>query len=179
MKFEKKAASAVGAAAMMLIAVAPAAFAKGKPQSQPNQFTTACGDGTVLVAPETLWPPNHKLKTITISYVETAADADTISLAINSITDSEIAQDPGTPGTPDACGPDDADWVFDTTPVTNTDPSAVATTVQVRAERCGDDKAAGGRTYTINLTCAGSDGSTDTIDVPVVVPHNHPKHVHK
>jgi hypothetical protein len=179
MKFEKKAGSAVGAVAILVVALAPAAFAKGKPQSQPNQYTTACGLGTVLVAPETLWPPNHKLKTITISYVEPSADTGTISLTINSITDSELAQDPGTAGTPDSCGPDEADWAFESTPVTNTDPMAVATTVQVRAERCGDDKAAGGRTYTIDLTCGSSDGSTTDIQVPVVVPHNHPKHTHK
>ena len=149
--------------------------------TSPRKLSTACGDGTVLVSPETLWPPNHKLRTITITYVETAADTapDTLSLTINSITDNELAQDPGTSGTPDSCGPTDADWVFDSTPVTNTDPNAVATTVQVRAERCGDDKAQGGRTYTINLTCASADGSTATINVPVVVPHNHPKHTHK
>lgn len=175
MKFWKT-LSAVGVAAVLLTA-APAAFAK-KPAA-PNQFTTTCGDGTILVTPETLWPPNHKLKTIDITYVETATDTapDTISLTINSITDNEIAQDPGTAGTSDSCGPSDADWVFDNTPVTNTDPTAAATTVQVRAERCGNDKA--GRTYTINLTCSGSDGTTATIDVPVVVPHNHPKHTHK
>ena len=177
MKFAKKAASAVGAVAMIAIAVAPAAFAKGKPQSQPNQFTTACGLGTVLVAPETLWPPNHKLKTITISYVEPPADAGTISLTINSITDNELSEDPGTAGNADSCGPSADDWAFDSTPVTNTDPATIATTVQVRAERCGDDKAAGGRTYTIDLTCGSSDGSTTDIQVPVVVPHNHPKHV--
>ena len=59
---------------------------------------------------------------------------------------------------------------------TNTDPNAAATTVQVRAERCGSDK--GGRIYDINLTCGNTDGSTATIDVPVVVPHNKPKHTH-
>jgi hypothetical protein len=177
MKVDKLIASAVSAAAMVVIAAAPAAFAKG-PQSGPNQFTTTCGDGTILVTPETLWPPNHKLKTISISYVETTPDADSISLTINSITDNEIAQDPGTAGTPDGCGPDDADWVFDSTPVTNTDPNVVATTVQVRAERCGNDKS--GRSYDINLTCATADDPTGvTIDVPVVVPHNHPKHTHK
>src|SRR5215469_14537393 len=145
MKLQKVAARAMGAAAMVVVAAAPVAFAHGKPQQQPNQLSTACGDGTVLVSPENLWPPNHKLRTITITYVETASDTapDTLSLTINSITDNELAQDPGTSGTPDSCGPNDDDWVFDSTPVTSTD------------------------------------GSTDTIDVPVVVPHNHPKHVKK
>lgn len=178
MNTEKMVARAAGAAAMVIIALAPAALAKGKPTGGPNQFTVPCGDGTVLVTPETLWPPNHKLVTIGISYVETTTDADTISLTINSITDDQVAEDPGTAGTPDSCGPSDADWVFSNTTVTNTDPNVAATTVQVRAERCGDDKA--GRTYTINLTCAGSaDVAGTTIDVPVVVPHNHPKHTHK
>lgn len=178
MKFEKLMAYAAGAAAVIVIALAPTAFAKGK-QPSPNQLSNPCGDGTVLVTPEILWPPNHKLVTIGVSYVETATDAagaDTISLTINSITDSEIGQDPGTGGPGEGCGPSDADWVFSNTPVTNTDPNVAATTVKVDAERCGNDKA--GRTYTINLTCSGSDGSTDTINVPVVVPHNHPKHTH-
>ena len=175
MKLEKLMASAVGAAAMVVIATAPAALAKGK-QTAPNQYTVACGDGTILVTPETLWPPNHKLKTIDISYLETASDADTISLTINSITDDQISADPGTAGATDGCGPSKDDWVFDSTPVTNTDPNAAATTVQVRAERCGS---LGDRHYSINLTCATADDPTGvTIDVPVVVPHNHPKHAH-
>jgi hypothetical protein len=175
MKFEKLMASAAGAAAIVVVATAPAALAKGKPGHQPNQYSVGCGDGTVLVTPETLWPPNHKLVTIGITYVETTSDADTISLTINSITDDQTAADPGTVGTPDGCGPSKDDWVFDSTPVSNTDPNAAATTVQVRAERCGS---LGDRHYDINLTCGNTDGSTATIDVPVVVPHNHPKHTH-
>ena len=61
MKFEKLMASAAGAAAIVVVATAPAALAKGKPGHQPNQYSVGCGDGTVLVTPETLWPPNHKL----------------------------------------------------------------------------------------------------------------------
>ncbi|HKN12014.1 MAG TPA: hypothetical protein VJX68_02370 [Candidatus Binatus sp.] len=175
MKFGKLMVSAVGAAAMLVVATAPAALAKGKPSPGPNEYTVGCGDGTIVVSPETLWPPNHKLKTIDITYVETAPDADTISLTINSITDDQIAQDPGTGGTPDGCGPSEDDWEFDSTPVTNTDPNAVGTTVQVRAERCGS---LGDRHYAINLTCGTTDGTPVTIDVPVVVPHNHPKHTH-
>jgi len=175
MKFEKLMASAAGAAAILVVATAPAALAK-KPAPQPNQFSVACGDGTILVTPETLWPPNHKLKTIGITYVETTSDLDTISLTINSITDDQISADPGTAGAADGCGPSKDDWVFDSTPVTNTDPNAAATTVQVRAERCGS---LGDRHYSINLTCATADDPTGvTIDVPVVVPHNHPKHAH-
>jgi hypothetical protein len=175
MKFEKLIASAAGAAAIVVIATAPAALAKGKPGPSTNQFSVGCGDGTVLVTPETLWPPNHKLQTIGITYVETISDADTISLTINSITDDQTSADPGTVGTHDGCGPSKADWVFDSTPVTNTDPNAAATTVQVRAERCAS---LGDRHYDINLTCTNADGSPTIIDVPVVVPHNHPKHTH-
>jgi hypothetical protein len=179
MKLKRLMASAVGAAAMMVVAGAPAAFASGKPSPKPNQYTVACNDGTVVVSPEILWPPNHKLKTIDITYVKTTPDADSISLTINSITDDQLAKDPGTAGTHDRCGPDKADWVFDSTPVTNTDPNAAATTVQVRAERCANIPASEpnhDRRYDINLTCANADGFTDTIDVPVVVPHKKPKH---
>ncbi len=98
MKFEKLITSAAGAAAIIVIATAPAALAKGKPKGSPNQFSVGCGDGTIVVTPEILWPPNHKLKTIGITYVETVSDADTISLTINSITDDQIAKDPGTAG---------------------------------------------------------------------------------
>jgi len=175
MKFEKLMTSAACAAAIIVLAAAPAAFAKHKSGPPTNQFSVGCGDGTVLVTPETLWPPNHKLQTIGITYVETTSDADQISLTINSITDDQISADPGTVGTHDGCGPAAADWMFDTTPVTNTDPNAAATTVQVRAERCGR---LGDRHYDINLTCTNADGSPTTIDVPVVVPHNHPKHSH-
>ena len=175
MKFEKLMASATGAAAILVVATAPVALAK-KPVPQTNQFSVACGDGTVLVTPETLWPPNHKLKTIGITYVETTSDLDSISLTINSITDDQLSMDPGTSGTADGCGPSKDDWVFDSTPVTNTDPNAAATTVQVRAERCGS---LGDRHYSINLTCATADDPAGvTIDVPVVVPHNKPKHTH-
>ena len=176
MKFERLMASAAGAAAIIVVATAPAALAKGNPGSSTNQFSVGCGDGTILVTPETLWPPNHKLKTIGITYVETTSDADTISLTINSITDDQLSSDPGTVGTPDGCGPSKDDWVFDNTPVTNTDPNVAATTVQVRAERCGH---LGDRHYDINLTCATADDPIGVIiDVPVVVPHNHPKHAH-
>src|ERR1700720_1474543 len=164
MKFEKLMASAAGAAAIIVFATAPAALAK-KPAPQPNQFSVACGDGTILVTPETLWPPNHKLKTIGITYVETTSDLDSISLTINSITDDQLSKDPGTSGTADGCGPSKDDWVFDPPPVTNPDPNAAATTVQVRAERCGS---LGDRHYDINLTCATADDPTGvTIDVPV------------
>src|SRR5260370_18336247 len=136
MKFERLMASAAGAAATIVIATAPAALAKGKPGPSTNQFSVGCGVGTILVTPETLWPPNHKLKTIGITYVETTSDADTISFTINSITDDQLSSDPGTVGTPDGCGPSKDDWVSNNTPVTNTAPNVAATTLPVRAERC-------------------------------------------
>src|SRR5215469_16926369 len=111
MKSEKSTAAVLGLLAVIILLTASAALAK-KPKSGPNQFTTGCGDGTVVVTPETLWPPNHKMKTIGITYVETAPDADTISLTINSITDNELAEDPGTSGSSDACGPNLDDWSF-------------------------------------------------------------------
>jgi hypothetical protein len=62
-----------------------------------------------------------------------------------------------------------------TNPIDSTDPQNIGTTVEVRGERCAQDKTEA-RIYTINLTCGDSDtGSSSipsTVDLNVTVPHD-------
>lgn len=129
-----------------------------------------CNDGNVVFSPASLWPPNHKLVTIDIAYLDNDNDADSTSLTINSISSNQDTED-----ATGACGPPGPDWIFDSTPVTSTDPSAAATTFQLRSERCGD---AGDRIYDVNVTCgdSGFETAQQTVDVFVTVAHSQGHH---
>src|SRR5260221_8766181 len=90
-------AAAVTACALTF---APYAFAK-KPPKGGGTATVPCGDGVITYGPITLWPPNHKLKSIAISFAETeaTADGDTLSLQVNDISSNqESADDDGCSG---------------------------------------------------------------------------------
>ena len=130
----------------------------------------ACNDGNIVFSPASLWPPNHKLVTIDIAYLDNDNDADSTSFTINSISSNQDTED-----ATGACGPAGPDWIFDSTPVISTDPSAAATTFQLRSERCGD---AGDRIYDINVTCtdSGSETAQQTVDVFVTVAHSRGHH---
>ncbi len=163
----------VSEAAMLLLVLAPAAMARSRAG---GQAAVACGDGMVVYSPITVWPPNHKLKTVTIQFIDQDSDADALSLTVNSIADNQSSTDASGSG---GCGAPTAtqgpDWTFSSTPVTGTDPTAVTTTVQVRAERCGS--LPGPRVYDINVTCAesGSETTSTTVDLLVSVPHDQRK----
>src|SRR5712692_1125763 len=76
----------IGAAALLLLAAAPSVYADS------GQTTVSCSDGSVTYSPTTLWPPNHKLRTITIAYNQPCDDGgcgSPISLTVNSITSNE------------------------------------------------------------------------------------------
>jgi hypothetical protein len=129
-----------------------------------------------------LWPPNHNLTTIDISFAEphpestTDAGPETLGIQVTSISSDQDTQDAaGNAG----CGPETGagdDWAFSTTPVfgaADDDTATVSTSVQVAAERCAKIKTS--RVYTINVTCSDSDGTTDTAALSVTVPHSkHP-----
>ena len=129
-----------------------------------------CGDGMVVVSPNRLWPPNHKMVTVDLAYIDNDKDGDATSLAIDSISSNQDSPD----GT-SQCGPSKGpDWVIGPTPVSATDPDNAATTVELRAERCGE---MGSRVYTITVTC--TDGApescpcrSETVDLTVTVPHD-------
>ena len=99
---------------------------------------------------DSLWPPNHKMKDITISGV-TDPDGDTVTLMIDGIT-----QDEPTNGTGDGDTSPDGDGV-------GTD------TAQIRAERSGTGD---GRVYEISFTADDGNGGMCTGSVTVGVPHD-------
>ena len=144
-----------------------------------------CGDGSVSVTPNNLWPPNHKMRTVTLSFEETGTppavnNGNIIQLTVNSITYDEAGREHGrfAHDNPDYSGVGSQDLGFDT--VDGSDPATV--TIKLRSERFGHDM--DGRQYTIDLTCAdlGSgvtgtpypdDGPTSqSVDLTVTVPHD-------
>jgi uncharacterized repeat protein (TIGR01451 family) len=98
-----------------------------------------------------LWPPNHKMVNVTVSYVVTDnCDVDKVARSL-SITSNEPVN-----GTGD--GDTAPDWeVID------------ANHVRLRAERAGSG---GGRIYTITITATDSAGGSSSKTVTVKVPHS-------
>jgi len=109
---------------------------------------------SVSVTPEVLWPPNHKMKTVTVSAVVTDDTDLAPTWTILSVASNEPVTGPG-----DVTSPD---WVI-TSP----------TTVQLRAERLGTGT---GRIYTITIQASDISGNTATATVNVTVPHDKGKH---
>ena len=160
----------LSAAVMMTLLAASGAYANS------GLGTVACGDndqgpGTAFVtyAPTTLWPPNHKMQTIDISYTQGCDDGicgGPISVSVDSITETEESGASG-------CGQPTSKQGLDWSGVGNSgsaevEPGPAKTTAQVRAERCGSGN---GRTYTIHVTC-NDDGEISGADLVVTVPHN-------
>jgi hypothetical protein len=175
MTSRKNCLSLIGGVAAFLLVLTPNAFAKHS--STGGQAQVPCGDGTITYSPVTLWPPNHHMATISISFAEseTVSDSDTLGLQVTAISSNQDAQDAaGGSG----CGNETAagdDWIFDPTPVvgpTGNDTVAVPTSVKVAAERCAKIKTP--RVYTIEVTCT-DDGGTDSVPLTVTVAHDHGK----
>lgn len=100
--------------------------------------------------PNTLWPPNHAFKPITINGV-TDPDGNAVTLAVTSIFQDEAVNAAGSGNTaPDGQG-------------------VGSTTAQVRAERTGG---ANGRVYTIAFIANDGNGGSCTGTVLVGVPHD-------
>jgi hypothetical protein len=183
MKLERLMASAVGAAAMIVIATAPAALAKSKGGKPPTSFSVGCltqdtalqtseglsagaAAATVTISPASLWPPNHKLESedISMTLPADAASAVDVSLQVTDITDDQLAADNGKG---DGCGQptskQGADWVPTTFPGVAATGTLELTTdslaldgVEVRSERCAK---LGTRTYTITVQCCDTTNS--------------------
>jgi hypothetical protein len=166
-----------GAVAAFLLVLTPNAFAKHPGTG--GQAQVPCGDGEITYSPVALWPPNHKMMQIGISFAEseTTTDSDTLGIQVTAISSNQDSQDAsGGFGCGRETGPGD-DRVFSTTPVTGAagvDNVPVTTSVQVAAERCGEIKSA--RVYSIDVTCTDSDGTTDTAVLTVTVMHDKGKH---
>jgi hypothetical protein len=143
--------------------------------------STKCNDGTVSYTPTTLWPPNHKMQTITITYTDNDNDGDSTRITVGMITDNQAAAD-GSGELQGSGQPTDQqglDWAGMGNTGTGQDGgSAATTTAQVRAERSGTDPA--GRTYDIKVTCNDMGGTSpmemsgvmQTVDLFVTVPHD-------
>jgi hypothetical protein len=137
--------------------------------------TVKCNDGIVAYSPTTLWPPDHKMQTITISYTDSDNDGDNTSVMIGAISDNQSASD-GSSELVGSGAPTDQqglDWAGSGNHASATDPKSATTTAQVRAERSGTVDE--GRTYDIKVTCVdqgGSEMSMQTVDAFVHVPHD-------
>jgi hypothetical protein len=136
-----------------------------------------CNDGTVTWSPTTLWPPNHKMQTITINYTDDDGDGDMIAITVDSIRHDQAMAD-GSEELNGSGQPTDKqglDWSGAGNTAMATDPGTATTTAQVRSERSGRVKA--GRHYDIQVTCSdmgGSDNEMDmeTVHLTVTVPHD-------
>jgi hypothetical protein len=104
-------------------------------------------------SPAVLWPPNHKMVEVTVSY--NATDNCDPPSAIG--CDLAVSSNEPPSGTGD--GHTSPDWqVVD------------AHHVQLRAERSGNGN---GRIYTITITCTDRSNNSSSQTVTVTVPHDH------
>jgi hypothetical protein len=173
---------AVIAVAVLLGSVGTAAQAKpfdGGSGSAP----CIASDGTTVVgtfdySPAAMWPPNHKMRDVTVNYTDADNDGDAISFSVDSVTNSEDGLEEGATANH---APDVQNTPL--LPITGTDGTAtpdLTTTFQVRSERMGTDKA--GRTYTITVSCtdagdvSATGPSSGTATLTVLVPHSRGHH---
>jgi hypothetical protein len=185
MKLERLMASVAGAAAIVIIAFAPAALAKGKGK-QVQGFSVGCltqdtvlqaseglsegtAAATVTITPASLWPPNHKLKSedIVMTLPADASSAVDVSLQVTDITDDQL-----TGGKGDGCGKptEGADWAPTVFPfpspaasgtLEETTDSLALDGVELRSERCAK---LGTRTYTVTVECCDTTNAVcDTV----------------
>jgi hypothetical protein len=169
-----------------LVAVALTGVAMALPASAAKSSgsgSVPCADGTVTWSPTTLWPPNHKMQTITITYVapaDTPDTNDTTTITIGAITDNQSAADGSDElqGSGQPTAKEGLDWSGSGNSQSSTEGTPATTTAQVRAERSGTSSA--GRTYTIQVMCSETVGGTpvmdpngsDTAMLTVFVPHD-------
>ena len=167
--------AALFAMAVVIAAFSPAYSNPGHPAG--GTGSVPCNDGTVTWSPTNIWPPNHKMWTITINYTDNDNDGDMIAITVGMITDDQAMSDGS--GEMNGSGqPTDKqglDWSGSGNSGMAVDPGTATTTAQVRAERSGRDKT--GRTYTIQVTCSDMGGSSmenemQTVDLTVTVPHD-------
>jgi hypothetical protein len=160
-------AAVVAIGVAMLVALGGVAGARGGGGSG----STACGNGTVTWDPAVLWPPNHKMVPVTISWTENAEPTEVLpdqnTLSADSVSSVGV-DDKGSGQPAKKQGPDYSGVPTTSSSVPDGQPATV--TVYIRAERSGTDKA--GRTYTVNLTCKSGDDPDGHAMAIVTVPHD-------
>jgi PKD domain len=118
------------------------------------QDTTAPIIGTVTASPGTLWPPNHKMVSVTVAVsVSDLCDAIPVCQII-SVSSNEPVNGLGD-------GDTAPDWVI-----------TGNLTLNLRAERSGMGT---GRVYTSTIQCTDASGNSSTKTVTVNVPHDQRK----
>ena len=108
----------------------------------------------VVLDKDAIWPPNHKMVTVTANVYATDIVSQVDSIVLVSITSSE----------PDG-GPDDGDEPND---IQGAEFSTFDTSFQLRAERLGG----AGRVYTVTYMVTDKAGNKTTISATVKVPHD-------
>jgi hypothetical protein len=107
---------------------------------------------SVSVEPAVLWPPNHKMVSVTVTISATdGCESTPPSCFVTSVSTDE-------PETVCDSGGTSPDWVM-----------AGDLTVELRAERCGEGD---GRVYTIEISCTDGSGNSSSAATSVTVPHD-------
>lgn len=170
-----------------LVGIAIAIPASATPHAATGDGSQACSnmagtaDGTVTPSVTSLWPPNHKMHTVTISYTAPAdAPGDASHITITGIIDDQANAD-GSGEVQGSGAPTDVqglDWSGVGNQGTAAEGSPASADVQLRAERSGLFQS--GRTYTIMVSCGEQDAGdgvdnpaeSGTASVTVTVPHD-------
>jgi hypothetical protein len=143
----------------------------GGDKSHGKSEAACTDDGKVEWTPTSVWPPNHKYKTINITFIDDDNDGDTITVSVDSASHNQITDGVESLGS----GNTDNDAVPGP-PGSATDPDDAKTSAQIRAERSGLDQ--NGRNYDLVVTCtdtgdeSGDDEESETITITVNVPHD-------
>jgi hypothetical protein len=122
-----------------------------------NADVTPPNISSVGVNQNVLWPPNHKLVPITVSWSATD-NCSTPACAISSVSSNEPVNGLGDGNTA-------PDWIITS-----------GSTLLLRAERSG---LGNGRVYTITVTCRDAAGNTSSRSITVTVPHDQGRNVEK
>ncbi|HKB45152.1 MAG TPA: T9SS type A sorting domain-containing protein, partial [Chitinophagaceae bacterium] len=107
----------------------------------------------LTTSPRVLWPPNHKMKEVTVNYTSTDNCPGPISCHIT-VTSNQPGNGPGNGHSPDWTITDDHH-------------------IMLRAERNGNGHGNGNdRIYTITVSCTDQHGNTGTSSTTELVPHD-------
>lgn len=164
MRFKARLALGAGAAALLMGGAFPALGASKAPARTYGTSSIACNDGTVSLNPAILWPPNHKMRSVTLSYADTDNDGDTISLSDIGVTEADAGSPGEGLGAGQPASKQGADWSApgnDELPAATTDPTPYNVGIQLRAERAGTDGNGNGRIYAVTVTCHDSAATSD------------------
>lgn len=137
----------------------------GYVDSEPDTVAITVRDTTpptisVLVTPDTLWPPNHKM----VKIVATVTVNDNCDVAPRVVLTSVVSNEPD-----DAPGDGDGNTIND---IQGAEIGTEDYVFHLRAERAGSGN---GRVYTVTYTAIDASDNSASASATVVVPHEQPK----